>query len=89
LKQTTPKEDLQMADLVKKESSISISGHGKQDDRQADLEDHDAYDYGPCKHEECQFDPTVLDGYLLLQEADEYVANIVLDHFEEYKEEMN
>ena len=46
-------------------------------------------EYGPCKHEECQFDPAVLEGYLPLQEADEYIANILLDHFEEYKEEMN
>lgn len=31
----------------------------------------------------------MLENYLLVQEADEYIANILLDHFEEYKEEMN
>ena len=85
LKQATAKEDAQGTDPIKNESSMSIGGHGKQDDREADFGLH----YGPCNHEECQFDPTMLDSYLLLQEADEHIANILLDHFEEYKEEMS
>ena len=42
--------------------------------------------YAPCNHEECQFDPSMLDNYMLLEDADEYITNILMEHFEEYKE---